>query len=128
MRRAVFFLIIKQNHIYISIFPTHIFGRSSNVSTFVVRHPLHQMFLQALLGISAPLGTSCFLSLLINQCSLIPRPSHPSVLQNVGEGLVKLIMCNDVPGRWVNVWRSGTFLLYSCKVASSEPKKRPKTT
>ena len=24
---------------------------------------------------------------------------------NVGEGLVKLITCNDVPGRWVDVWR-----------------------
>jgi len=35
----------------------------------------------------------------------------------VGEGLVKLIMCSDVPGCWVDVGRSGTFLLYSCKVA-----------
>jgi len=25
------------------------------------------------------------------------------------EGLVKLIMCNDVPGHWVDVWRSDTF-------------------
>ena len=36
---------------------------------------------------------------------------------NTGEGLVKLITCNDIPGCWVDVWRSGTFLLYSCKVA-----------
>jgi len=28
---------------------------------------------------------------------------------NAGEGLVTLIMCNDVPGCWVDVWRSGTF-------------------
>jgi len=43
--------------------------------------------------------------------SLVPRPSHPSVCcsTNMGEGLVKLITCNDVPGRWANVWRSGTF-------------------
>jgi len=31
--------------------------------------------------------------------------------------LVKLIMCNDVPGCWVDVWRSGILLLYSCKAA-----------
>ena len=28
---------------------------------------------------------------------------------NVGEGLVKLITCSDVPGHLVDVWRSGTF-------------------
>jgi len=28
---------------------------------------------------------------------------------NAGEGLVRLIMCSDIPGRWVDVWRSGTF-------------------
>jgi len=36
---------------------------------------------------------------------------------NVGDGLVKLIMWNDIAGCWVDMWRSGTFLLYSCKVA-----------
>jgi len=30
-------------------------------------------------------------------------------IANMGEGLVKLITCNDVPGRLVDVWRSGTF-------------------
>ena len=56
--------------------------------------------------------------------------SYPSLLTpafiacstNVGEGLVKLITCSDVPGHWVNVWKSGTFLLYSSKWLS-EPKK-----
>jgi len=33
------------------------------------------------------------------------------------EGLVKLIMCNDIPGCWVDMWKSETFLLYSCKAA-----------
>jgi len=28
---------------------------------------------------------------------------------NTGEGLVEVITRNDVPGRWVDVWRSGTF-------------------
>ena len=36
---------------------------------------------------------------------------------NVGEGPVKLTTCDDVPGNLVNVWRSGTYLLYSCKTA-----------
>jgi len=37
---------------------------------------------------------------------------------NVGEHLVKLITCYDVPGHWwVDVWRSGTSLLHSCKTA-----------
>ena len=36
---------------------------------------------------------------------------------NAGEGSVKLITCNDIPGRWVNMWRSATYLLYSCKTA-----------
>ena len=36
---------------------------------------------------------------------------------NVGEGLVKLITCNDILGHWVDVLRSCTFLLYSCKAA-----------
>ena len=35
---------------------------------------------------------------------------------NTREGLVKLIACNDVPGCWVDMWRSGAFLLYSYKV------------
>ena len=34
---------------------------------------------------------------------------------NVGEGLVKLVVSNDVPGHWVDMWRSGTFHLYSCE-------------
>ena len=56
--------------------------------------------------------------------SLVPRPSHSSVVCSsvMGEGLVKLITYNDVPGHWVDVWRSGTFLLYSYKEAC-EPKK-----
>jgi len=28
---------------------------------------------------------------------------------NVGEGLVDLVTCTDVPWHWVDVWRSGTF-------------------
>ena len=32
---------------------------------------------------------------------------------NAGKGLVKLITCNDVIGRWVDVWKSATFLLLS---------------
>ena len=28
---------------------------------------------------------------------------------NAGGGLAELVTCNDVPGRWVDVWRSGTF-------------------
>jgi len=34
----------------------------------------------------------------------------------VGGGLVKLVTCSDVPGRWVDVWRSGihVFFLYRC--------------
>jgi len=30
----------------------------------------------------------------------------------MGEGLVKLITCNDLSGRWVDVWRSGTFWVF----------------
>ena len=36
---------------------------------------------------------------------------------NAGEGPVKLTTCDDVPGYLVNVWRSGTYLLYSCITA-----------
>jgi len=36
---------------------------------------------------------------------------------NEEESLVELNMCSDLPGRWVEVWRSGTFVVYSCKVA-----------
>jgi len=36
-------------------------------------------------------------------------PALVTCTTNVGEGLVKLITCNDVPGCWVDVWRSGTF-------------------
>ena len=28
---------------------------------------------------------------------------------NAREGLVKLITCSDVPGCWMDIWRSGTF-------------------
>jgi len=28
---------------------------------------------------------------------------------NMGEGLLGLITCNDVPGHWGDMWRSGTF-------------------
>ena len=44
-------------------------------------------------------------------------PAFVTCSINVGEGLVKLITCNDIPTHWVDVVRSGTFLLYSCKVA-----------
>ena len=44
-------------------------------------------------------------------------PAFVARSTNAGEGLVKLIMCNDIPGHWVNMWRSSTFLLYSCKAA-----------
>ena len=69
--------------------------------------------------------------------SRYPRPglapslaSHPGLLTsafiafrtNVGKP-GKLVTCNDVPGCRVDVWRSGTFLLYSAG-AVSEPKKR----
>ena len=29
----------------------------------------------------------------------------------------KFVMCSDIPGRWADVWKSGTFLLYSCEAA-----------
>ena len=32
---------------------------------------------------------------------------------NAGEGLVKLVMCSDIGGRYVDVRKSGVFLLYS---------------
>ena len=47
------------------------------------------------------------------QSSLVPRPSNPSVVAcstNAGEGLVKLVMCSDVGGHRVDVWRRGTFV------------------
>jgi len=28
---------------------------------------------------------------------------------NTGEGLVKLVLCSDVPRHWVEMWRNGTF-------------------
>jgi len=48
-----------------------------------------------------------------------PGPLTPAFVacsSNTGEGLVKLITCHDVPGRFGDVWRSGIFLLYSRKV------------
>jgi len=44
-------------------------------------------------------------------------PAFVACNTNVGGGLVKLITCNDVPGCWVDMCRSGTFLLYSCEAA-----------
>jgi len=35
---------------------------------------------------------------------------------NAGGSLVKLITCNDIPGRWVDVCRNSTFFLYSYEV------------
>jgi len=46
-------------------------------------------------------------------CGLYPgllTPAFVTCITNTGEGLVKLITCCDVPGLWVDVWRSGTFL------------------
>ena len=42
-------------------------------------------------------------------------PVFVACITNVG-GLVKLVTCGDVKGRWVDVWRSGTFpkLSLSC--------------
>jgi len=50
------------------------------------------------------------------QCRLM-LASYPGLLvalfvacsTNTGEGLVKLVMCNGIPGCWVDIWRSGTF-------------------
>ena len=56
------------------------------------------------------------------EVSLIPRPSPPSISDNVGGGLVNWVMCSDVPG----LWRSRTFLLYSCKVAFWTQEKLPR--
>jgi len=36
-------------------------------------------------------------------------PVFVACSSNAREGLVKLIMCNDIHGCWVDVWRSGTF-------------------
>ena len=58
-------------------------------------------------------------AILWEMISLLPRPSHPVFVAcstSTGESLVKLITCSDVPGHWVDVWRSDTFL-HSCKVA-----------
>jgi len=45
------------------------------------------------------------------------NPAFAACSTNAGEGLVKLITCSYVPGCWVDVWRSGRFLIYSCEVA-----------
>ena len=37
-------------------------------------------------------------------------PAFVACSTNMGKGLVKLITCCDVPGHWVDVWRSGIFL------------------
>ena len=39
----------------------------------------------------------------------LPTPGFVACSTNTEEGLVKLITCNDIPGHWVDVWRSGTF-------------------
>ena len=44
-------------------------------------------------------------------------PAFVACSTNAWEGLVKLVMCNDVGGRYVDVRRSGTFFLYSSGVA-----------
>jgi len=44
-------------------------------------------------------------------CPGLFTPAFVACSTNVGEVLVKLITCKDVPGHWVDVWRSGTFLL-----------------
>ena len=44
-------------------------------------------------------------------------PAFVACSTNTGEGLVKLFTCNDIPGRWMDMRRSGTILLYSCKSA-----------
>ena len=42
-----------------------------------------------------------------------------TLITNVGkEGLVKFVVCNDVPGHQVEMLRSGTCLLYSCEQLS----------
>jgi len=52
---------------------------------------------------------NCWLNIaevwLVSLCSLVPRPSHPSVAcnTNMGEGLVKLIKCHGIP-RHVEEW------------------------
>jgi len=38
-------------------------------------------------------------------------PAFVACSTNMGEGLVKLTTCNDVPGSWVDVWRSDIFIL-----------------
>jgi len=37
-------------------------------------------------------------------------PAFVTCSTNAREGLVKLVTRNDVSGRWVDVWKSGTFL------------------
>ena len=44
-------------------------------------------------------------------------PAFVTCCTIMGESLEKLITCKDIRGRWVGMWRSGTFLLYSCKAA-----------
>ena len=41
-------------------------------------------------------------------------PAFVACSTNAGEGLVKLVKCART---YLDVWRSGTFILYSCKVA-----------
>jgi len=49
-------------------------------------------------------------------CPGLLTPAFVTCSTNAGESLVKLTICSDVPGRWVDVWRSGTFFLCSCEV------------
>ena len=39
----------------------------------------------------------------------LSTPVFVACSDNMGEGLVKLIACTDVPGCWVDMRRSGTF-------------------
>jgi len=66
--------------------------------------------------------TSISISQLVSYLGLL-IPVFVTCSTNYGGRPGKLITCNEVLRHWVDVWRSGTFFLYSCKVAS-EPKKR----
>ena len=60
----------------------------------------------------------------IRHCSMIAA-SYPGLFTladvacstNARKGRVKLITCDDVPGCWVDMWRSGRFLMCSCEAA-----------
>jgi len=66
--------------------------------------------------------TSISISQLVSYLGLL-IPVFVTCSTNYGGRPGKLITCNEVLRHWVDAWMSGTFFLYSCKVAS-EPKKR----